>query len=68
MEKSSHDSGTQFGWKYICFDVYRNGFLAGCIKVIGLDGYFLKRLFEGDLLVAIERDGNEQMFPISWLL
>jgi len=27
---------------YVCFDVCKKGFLAGCRKVIGLDDYFLR--------------------------
>ena len=34
--------------------------------VIGLDGCFLKTETKGQLLSAVGRDGNNQMFPISW--
>ncbi|GKD25624.1 putative integrase, partial [Tanacetum coccineum] len=35
-------------------------------KVIGLDGCFLKGTCRGELLTAMGRDGNNQMFPIAW--
>ncbi|GKU99939.1 hypothetical protein SLEP1_g12713 [Rubroshorea leprosula] len=39
---------------------------AGCRRVIGLDGAFLKGAFKGVLLVAISRDANNQMYPLAW--
>ena len=29
---------------YICFGALKEGFLAGCKHIIGIDGFFLKRL------------------------
>ncbi|XP_057248141.1 uncharacterized protein LOC125493779 [Beta vulgaris subsp. vulgaris] len=51
---------------YICFDAIKKGFLAGCRPFFGIDGCFLKGPFGGQLLVAVGRDGNNQMFPIAW--
>ncbi|WOH15746.1 hypothetical protein DCAR_0935290 [Daucus carota subsp. sativus] len=51
---------------YICFEALRKGFLSGCRKIIGLDGCFLKGYVKGELLTAIGRDANNQMFPIAW--
>ena len=52
---------------YICLDTVREGFLAGCRRLVGPDGCFLKGLLlKGQLLVAIGRDGNNQMFPVAW--
>ncbi|XP_021746632.1 uncharacterized protein LOC110712475 [Chenopodium quinoa] len=51
---------------YLCFDALKKGFLAGCRPFISLDGCFLKGPFGGQLLVAVGRDGNNQMFPIAW--
>ncbi|XP_039169472.1 uncharacterized protein LOC120293792 [Eucalyptus grandis] len=53
---------------YVGFDELKNGFLAGCRRVIGLDGCFLKTGLRGMLLCAIGRDGNNQMFPIAWAI
>ena len=51
---------------YACFKGVRDGWFAGCRKVIGLDGCFLKHTCKGELLVAMGRDANNQMYPIAW--
>lgn len=51
---------------YICLTVIRELFREGCKKIIGLDGCFLKGLLKGQLLVAVGRDGNNQMLLIAW--
>ncbi|GJS99854.1 cellulose synthase [Tanacetum coccineum] len=51
---------------YVCFHNLKKGWKAGCRKVIGLDGCFLKGVCQGELLAAIGRDGNNQIYPISW--
>ena len=51
---------------YVCFDALKKGFKAGCIRVIGLDGCWFKGANNGQLLCAIGRDGNNQMYPIAW--
>ena len=51
---------------YICFKAMKDGWSAGCRKVIGLDGCFLKGTCRGQLLTAMGRDGNNQMYPIAW--
>ncbi|XP_073037438.1 uncharacterized protein [Primulina eburnea] len=50
---------------YFSLQALKSGFLAGCRPVIGLDGCFLKTNYGGQLLVAIGRDGNENVFPIA---
>ncbi|XP_056697778.1 uncharacterized protein [Spinacia oleracea] len=59
------DNG-EFQRVYFCFEALRKGFLAGCRPFISLDGCFLKGPFGGQLLVAVGRNGNNQMFPIAW--
>ena len=51
---------------YVCFDACKKGFLAGCRKVIGFDGCFFKGLTNGELLCALGRDANNQMYLIAW--
>lgn len=51
---------------YICLDACKRGFLAGCRKVIGLDGCFFKGPTNGELICAMGRDANNQMYPIAW--
>ncbi|XP_031398388.1 uncharacterized protein LOC116208951 [Punica granatum] len=51
---------------YVCFDALKTGFVKGCKQIIGVDGCFLKTVVKGELLAAIGRDANNQMFPIAW--
>ncbi|GJV90855.1 hypothetical protein Tco_1538668 [Tanacetum coccineum] len=43
---------------YVCFKATIEGWSAGCRKVIGLDGCFLKGTCRGELLTAMGRDGK----------
>ncbi|KAK4409477.1 hypothetical protein Sango_0020700 [Sesamum angolense] len=47
------------------FKALKKGFQEGCRPIISLDGYFLKTVYGGQLLVAVGRDGNDNMFPIA---
>ncbi|KAL4378422.1 hypothetical protein GQ457_02G034530 [Hibiscus cannabinus] len=60
------DNKAIFHRMYICFDALKKGWKEGCRSFIGVDGCFLKNATQGELLVAIGRDGNNQMFPIAW--
>lgn len=40
--------------------------MAGCRPIIGIDRCFLKRMGNCQLLSAIGRDANNQIFPIAW--
>ncbi|XP_022030248.1 uncharacterized protein LOC110931151 [Helianthus annuus] len=51
---------------FVCFDGVKRGFLAGCRKVLCLDGCFLKTFLGGMLLTAVGRDANDQMYPLAW--
>jgi len=51
---------------YICLDACRRGFLDGCRRVIGLDGCFLKGPMKCELLSAVGRDANNQIYLIAW--
>ncbi|CAI9289675.1 unnamed protein product [Lactuca saligna] len=51
---------------YICLKALKEGWLKGCRKVIDLDGCFLKGKVKGELIAAIGRDGNNQIYPIAW--
>nr|GFA70126.1 hypothetical protein CTI12_AA204890 [Tanacetum cinerariifolium] len=53
---------------YVCFKAMKEGWSAGCRKVIGLYGCFLKGTCRCELLTAMGRDGNNQMFPIAWVV
>jgi hypothetical protein len=51
---------------YICLDGCKRGFLAGCRRIVGLDGCFLKGPVKGQLLCAVRRDPRNQMYTIAW--
>ncbi|KAH0709663.1 hypothetical protein KY284_011090 [Solanum tuberosum] len=56
----------RFQRMYICFAACKFGFKAGCRKIIGVDGCWLKGpLYETQLLFAVGIDGNNNIFPIS---
>ncbi|KAK8625197.1 hypothetical protein V6N13_090072 [Hibiscus sabdariffa] len=66
VDRSTTDSSPMFSRLYICFKSLKENFKEGCRPIIGLDGCFLKGLIKGQLLTAVARDGNDQMFPIAW--
>ena len=51
---------------YICLAACKRGFMAGCRRVLGLDGCFFKGATNGELLCALGRDANNQMYPVAW--
>ncbi|KAL4284915.1 hypothetical protein GQ457_16G025650 [Hibiscus cannabinus] len=51
---------------YVCFQALKQGWKDGCRPFIGVDGCWLKTAQKGELLVAVGRDANNQMFPIAW--
>nr|GEX14565.1 hypothetical protein CTI12_AA176900 [Tanacetum cinerariifolium] len=57
---------TYFKRFYICFKGLKDGWLDGYRRIIGLDGCFLKHTCRGELLTALGRDANNQMYPIAW--
>nr|KAJ0198725.1 hypothetical protein LSAT_V11C600326040 [Lactuca sativa] len=60
------DSTTLFSKFYVCFKVVRDGWLEGCRPVIGLDGCFLKGIVRGEVLSAVGRDANNNLYPLAW--
>nr|GEY07283.1 multidrug resistance-associated protein 5 [Tanacetum cinerariifolium] len=51
---------------YVCFVRLVDGWKAGCGKIIALDGCFLKSPNQGEILTAISRDDNNQIYPVAW--
>ncbi|XP_057246711.1 uncharacterized protein LOC130589463 [Beta vulgaris subsp. vulgaris] len=51
-----------------CFEGLQKGWRVGCRRVICVDGCFLKTFLRGQLLCAVGRDGNDQMYPIAWAI
>jgi MuDR family transposase/MULE transposase domain len=51
---------------YICLAACKNGFLAGCRRILSFDGCYLKGRYGGQLLSAIGIDSNDCIFPIAY--
>ncbi|CAI0471751.1 unnamed protein product [Linum tenue] len=66
VNRDNPEGKPKFCRMYVCFGAMKMGFLSGCRKVIALDGCFLKGLCKGELLAAVGRDANDQMYPIAW--
>ncbi|XVF43694.1 hypothetical protein PTKIN_Ptkin02bG0061200 [Pterospermum kingtungense] len=66
VDRFTEDSPHVFKRLYICFDALKNGWQKGRKPIIGVDGCFLKGLFQGELLSAVGKDGNHQMYPVAW--
>ncbi|XP_019238510.1 PREDICTED: uncharacterized protein LOC109218586 [Nicotiana attenuata] len=60
--------GGRGGCDWLGSDALKRGWLEGCRRIIGFDGCFLKGICKGELLVAVGRNGNNQMFPIAWVV
>lgn len=50
---------------YVSLAAMKNGFIAGCRPVIGVDACFLKGMYKGQLMAAVGRDANNNMYPIA---
>ncbi|KAI3502228.1 hypothetical protein L1887_30260 [Cichorium endivia] len=60
------DGKNYFSRFYVCFQGLKEGWKTGCRRLINLDGCFLKGYCSGELLSAIGRDANNQIFLIAW--
>ncbi|CAI9264534.1 unnamed protein product [Lactuca saligna] len=46
----------------------KDAWIATCMRVIGVDGCFLKGTCRGQLLAAMSRDANYHIFLIAWVV
>jgi len=46
----------------------KRGFLAGCRPFIRLDGCQLKSKYDGQLLVVVGKEANDQYFPLAFVV
>lgn len=53
---------------YTCSEAQKTGWKSACRRVIHLDGTFLKGRMKGQLLSAVGRDPNDQIFIIAWAI
>ncbi|CAH9142766.1 unnamed protein product [Cuscuta epithymum] len=52
-------------YMYMRFSAQKQGYFSGIRPLICLDGCHLKHSMGGQLLCAVARDGNENMFPLA---
>ncbi|XP_062020892.1 uncharacterized protein LOC133737327 [Rosa rugosa] len=65
----SHSSNQPiFKRMYICLGALKNGFKAGCMAIIGLDGAHLNSAFGGQLLTAVGMDANNTTWVIAYAM
>ncbi|XP_039119617.1 uncharacterized protein LOC120255910 [Dioscorea cayenensis subsp. rotundata] len=57
-----------FSGMYVCLAPLKACFLAGCRRIISVDGCFLKGLYGGQLLTAIGIDANDGIYPVAWAM
>ncbi|KAH0672964.1 hypothetical protein KY290_025246 [Solanum tuberosum] len=52
---------------YVCFAACKEGLKAGCRKILGLDGCWLKgQMYGYQLLTAVGLDANNNIFPVAY--
>ncbi|CAK8540886.1 unnamed protein product [Lathyrus sativus] len=51
---------------YICLETCKASFAKTCRPLIGLDACFLKGEYGGQLMFAVERDSNNQIFNVAY--
>ncbi|XP_021747874.1 uncharacterized protein LOC110713735 [Chenopodium quinoa] len=51
---------------YVCLQACKQGFMAGCRPILGVDGAHLKGAYPGILLTAVGKNGNNNIFPVAW--
>ncbi|GMI83734.1 hypothetical protein HRI_002042700 [Hibiscus trionum] len=68
VQRVTPNSPPHFKRFYVCFDSLKKGWKEGCRPILGLDGCFLKGPFKSELLSAVGRDANNQMYPVAWAI
>ena len=66
VERLSLSVQPRFSRFYFCFDGCKKAFLSSCRPFIGVDECHLKTQYGDILLVAVDRDANDQYFPLTF--
>jgi hypothetical protein len=66
IERPLLNKPTKFQRLYFSLAAMKSGFLAGGRPIIGLDGCFLKGPHKGQILAAVSRDANNQMYLVAF--
>ncbi|GKD40168.1 pentatricopeptide repeat-containing protein [Tanacetum coccineum] len=62
------DEKTYIDRFYVCLHGLKEGWKLGCRKIIALDGCFLKKPNSREILTAVGRDGNNQIYHMAWAI
>lgn len=65
-EYNEEDLVRKFKRLYCCLGALKEGFMAGCKKVLGFDRAFLKGPFPGQLLSAVGIDADNGMYLVAY--
>jgi hypothetical protein len=65
VERPTLDVPPTFQRLYMSLAACKDGFRQACRPVIGVDGCFLKGRYGGQLLAAVGRDSNDNIYPIA---
>ena len=68
IEMENENAEPKFKRMYIKYNAQKVGFLGGCRPFVRLDGCHLKGRFGGQLLSAIAKDGNDNIFPVAMVV
>ncbi|XP_056849556.1 uncharacterized protein LOC108824591 isoform X2 [Raphanus sativus] len=61
------DDGVEiFDKFYVCFKALKTIWRAHCRPIFGIDGCFMKSTSKGQLVAAVGRDANNQIYPVAW--
>jgi hypothetical protein len=58
--------GLFFQRMYVCMDACKKGWVSGCRPIVSVDACHLKGHLGGQLMCAIGKDGNDDIFPIAY--
>ena len=62
------DIGPIFERIYVCIEACKTAFAYICMPLIGLDACFLKGEYGGQLMKAVGKDGNNQIYLIAYVV
>jgi hypothetical protein len=65
VERPMPEVPCRFQRLYVSLAAMKNGFREGCRPVVGVDACFLKGHYKGQLMAAVGRDANNNMYPIA---
>ncbi|KAL3522379.1 hypothetical protein ACH5RR_015213 [Cinchona calisaya] len=66
--QTSEDGDEVFKRFYVCLQACKEGFLAGCRPIVGLDGCHLRGPHKGILLSTVGIDPNNQLYSVAYAM